>query len=276
MKKILIIGIIAVCVVGGYFFLRGDTEVGVDVKDRTVTGVVTQVSLEAVMFDGPALITIRDADELIHTIAVPSMGILLCPANSRIASPFDAEVGDRVSVRGSVDEEGRITPCASEDHFLTLTADVVNENAQFAFTYTKGREGLVLINTSGSTHIDFVSGVMLMDKREYELLQASTDAREGPPAITVSVYKNPKDLSPREWALENTLESNSKFAMGDITDVTLAGLQGVQYTADGLYPMDTIVTTHGAFILLLSGAYIDPNDGIKEAFNSILSSFRVW
>lgn len=85
----------------------------------TVEGEVTAVNTEQVSFDGPALVTVATENGE-ATVAVPSMGINLCAAKDAIADVFELSAGDRVTVRGSMDEEGRIVPCEDASHYLRV------------------------------------------------------------------------------------------------------------------------------------------------------------
>lgn len=88
-------------------------------SDDVIQGTVSSVDLEQVMVDGPAVITLETADDSTVEIRVPSMGRNLCLATD-LADPYQIEIGDTVEVNGTMDEEGAIVPCASEEHFLRV------------------------------------------------------------------------------------------------------------------------------------------------------------
>jgi hypothetical protein len=56
-------------------------------------------------------------------VAVPSMGINVCPAAEDIADPFTLTTGDYVLVRGEVDDFERIVPCGDSSHYLRVVVD---------------------------------------------------------------------------------------------------------------------------------------------------------
>lgn len=117
MNKIIWIVLVVLVAVSAYFYFSPEAEVD---TFATAEGTVSEVNLEGVAFDGPALVTIEDEDGKEHVIAVPSMGINLCAAVEDIDDVFALSVGDKVSVRGEVDEEGRIVPCADSSHYLRV------------------------------------------------------------------------------------------------------------------------------------------------------------
>lgn len=126
MQKILIwFGAIFAVIIIGFFVVnnyiynekQADFVVGETVSR---SGEVLAIDLEQVTFDGPVVITLESSDGEVSTIAVPSMGILLCPAhqNNNIGDAFLIKAGDMIDVRGEVSEDGSIVPCSSSDHYL--------------------------------------------------------------------------------------------------------------------------------------------------------------
>lgn len=86
----------------------------------TAEGTVTSVNLEAMMVDGPALITIDEEGGGEAVIAVPSMGLGLCAAKANIADVSTLRQGMSVEVRGTWTSEGEIVPCESPTHYLRV------------------------------------------------------------------------------------------------------------------------------------------------------------
>ena len=82
MKTVIGIGVLLIALVGGYFLLTL-TNTGELPEDKSVSGTVTNVNLDAIALDGPVLITLlTEAGE--EVIAVPSMGLPLCAAAVQI------------------------------------------------------------------------------------------------------------------------------------------------------------------------------------------------
>jgi hypothetical protein len=100
-----------------------DDDEGDEGEDRSVSGIVVSVNLDAIAFDGPAVVTVRTETEGNVEVNVPSFGINLCAAASSIADVYLLKAGDQVEVRGAVSEEGAIVPCESSEHYLRVVED---------------------------------------------------------------------------------------------------------------------------------------------------------
>jgi heat shock protein HslJ len=133
MQKILIwIGIIVIVMIIAFYAVnsyiynekQADFVIGETVSK---SGKVLAVDLEQVTFDGPVVLTLESGDGELSTIAIPSMGLPLCPAyqNNNIGDAFLMKAGDMIEVRGEVSEDGSIVPCSSPDHYLRPQAIVV-------------------------------------------------------------------------------------------------------------------------------------------------------
>lgn len=125
-KAIIIVIVVAVlAILAAYLFgPLGRTDRAPEVPaeagaDEVLSGTVASVDASGVAADGPYLIEVADENGAISTVAVPSMGILLCRTD-RIADIAALEAGTEVRVRGSADDEGRIVPCISENHYLEI------------------------------------------------------------------------------------------------------------------------------------------------------------
>lgn len=144
----------------------------------------------------------------------------------------------------------------------------------YAFSYRGGADGYVVLEPDGaSAHPDHLKTVVLMEKREYDALLASTDAREGPPTINISIYRNSENMWSGQWAAAHPSESNVGLAVAEPEEGTFAGANAVRYLVDGLYPTDTIVVAHGGFVYILSGSYLDATSAIRQDFEPFLNSF---
>jgi heat shock protein HslJ len=124
-KTLIVLVVVLVVLLGGLFLLSGfiyDEKQGDFVVGETVnaSGKILAVDTTGVAADGPVLITLEDSNKKVHTIAVPSMGLPLCPAykSNNIGDAFLMKAGDMIEVRGMVGEDGSIVPCESADHFL--------------------------------------------------------------------------------------------------------------------------------------------------------------
>jgi hypothetical protein len=115
--------IIAILILGYIFFLpKADVEENnIEIaQEGIVEGIISNIDLEGVVIDGPALVTVSTDGDGDKVVAVPSMGINLCAAAPNIVDIYTLSVGDIVSARGLLDEEGRIVPCNDESHYLRV------------------------------------------------------------------------------------------------------------------------------------------------------------
>lgn len=270
MKQIFALIIILLVLAGGYFLFGGSLNTEGPV---TKSGEITEVSLEQVALDGPALIIAMDENGEAFVIAVPSMGLPLCAAKDNIADVYSAGVGDLVNVSGKVDEEGRIVPCEDESHMLEITGFMKDAAFEFQFEYRKGPNGYITLEDSESTDADYVTGITLFNKAEYDELQESTEPREGPPAMHVRVYTNSENLDAAVWADEKQRESNIQLATGEPQEAIVGGANAVFYTVDGLYVTDTYVVTSGDHVYVIAGSYFEKDDTKYIDFHALVDSF---
>ena len=117
----------------------------------------------------------------------------------------------------------------------------------------------------------FEKAVVFMLKEDFAQLQSDVP-REGPPTISISVYKNEAGSAAREWAESHPQFSNVPLMIGESRDVRFGGAQGIRYMVDGLYPMDTVILAHDARIYIVSGAYLDENSLQRQDFGPLLDS----
>ena len=125
-KMLGIAAIVIILLVIAYYVMTSLTRVETlqDLPTETTSsefkGVVTSVNLEQIIADGPALIQFTTDAGTNLTIALPSMGSLLCAASDSVASAGSLEVGDRIEVQGDTSDEGYLGPCDDESHYLRV------------------------------------------------------------------------------------------------------------------------------------------------------------
>lgn len=238
-------------------------------------GEVVDMSDDDVMFDGSALLTIEAVTGDRYTIAVPSMGFLLCAAADSIATIDMISIGDEVQVLGTVDQEGRIVPCAAEEHYLKATGLVRDTNLGYQFSFPKGPDGYVVVRDDESISPDHLASTILYNQHEYEEFINATDAREAPAAMQVRVYSNKKQLLPAAWAASHQVESNIALALSEPEELVLGEAPSIRYLADGLYANDTYVVGRGKYIYVLMGARPDPESSIYQDFQLLVASFKL-
>jgi len=246
--------------------------------EKEISGVVTAVNREEIIFDGPVLIELETAVGEPFTIAVPSMGFLMCAAAPNIADVYDIVPGDKLSVRGTSDEAGKIVPCENPSHYLQVSGVYVDLEVGFRFEYPKGPDGY-LAKGEGFTfsdHPTFVSGVMLVNKNEDAVMEENTEPREGPPTIQFLAYENTEKQSPAVWADAHPRETNSnlRLSSSELQEISVGGAPAVQFVTDGLYAARVYVVTHGDYILVMRGEYLDTDSEIYRTFTNSIDTFE--
>ncbi len=239
-------------------------------------GNVMAINLEAMAVDGPGRVTIKTDIGKTHVIALPSMGILFCPALENVASPSSVEVGDRVKVKGERTDGGEIVPCADASHYFSVTGFVVDYDVAIGFPYHKGPGGYIIDkDISGmSTDPRFVTGYRFMLESDKTELENSTDAREGPPVILLRVYTNTDNLSPAIWAMRNNEESSIAMKLGETEEAVVGGANAIRYIADGLYGTETYVIAHGKHVYVFTANFIDNTSPMKRDMNTMLEALE--
>jgi hypothetical protein len=243
------------------------------VGDVTLTGVVTEVSTEQMMVDGPAVVTIISPVGEMHDILLPSMGRGFCAAGDNVAEVSYIKEGSVIEVRGHLVDDG-IVPCDSTTHYVRVFERVMSSQTGYEFRYRVAPAGYIPFSTEGmSIDPDFVSGIILMSEDESEELAATPDlAREYPPTMQVRVYQNTGDQSSRDWALSHPLESNIELAMSEPQVVMVGHSEALLYTSDGLYAASVYVVTNSDFVYVFTGAYIDSDSSIVKDFRDLIQS----
>lgn len=83
-----------------------------------LTGVVTQIDLAPMAFDGDALIEVQTERGASRTVRIPARE-RQCEAPTQAIVDVLA-VGDRVEVRGALGADGDVTPCAAPSHYIRI------------------------------------------------------------------------------------------------------------------------------------------------------------
>lgn len=97
----------------------------------------------------------------------------------------------------------------------------------------------------------------------------STEPREGPTGIAVTVFPNKENLSASDWVKNDT---NWTVANSGATPVVVNGNEGVSYTWSGLYEGRTVVLTKGDKAYVFSVTWLTPEDQIIKDFEMVLNS----
>lgn len=149
-----------------------------------------------------------------------------------------------------------------------------NEDVGIRFEYRTDPEGYYFDEPQpiALPHPNYVTQYILMLEKDREELSSATGPREGPPTITITIFKNPERMLPGAWVALNSALSNVGLLVGDIQEEVVGGANAVRYTVDGLYRADTVVVAHGGYIILISGSYLDEQSTIRKDFDPFVTS----
>lgn len=103
----------------------------------------------------------------------------------------------------------------------------------------------------------------------------------GPDRIQISIYKNPKKLSPKDWVIENKdapfIYSNYDYLSQDIETTFVDGRNAVKYSWFGLGGADSVVFTDekNGLIYMISANYINEKSTIRDDLRQVINSFSL-
>ncbi|NCN52766.1 hypothetical protein GW943_03105 [Candidatus Parcubacteria bacterium] len=148
--------------------------------------------------------------------------------------------------------------------------------AGLTFEYKTDPDGYVVDDLSafiGADDTSVLKVFRVINKREKVELENSEGGREGPPIITVMVFKNEMKLTASQWVDSETRFSNIQAALGEVDrDAVVGGANAVRYRSDGLYQNDNAVVAHGTYIYHFTGAFLEEDSVIHKDFKSLIDS----
>jgi hypothetical protein len=153
-----------------------------------------------------------------------------------------------------------------------------NEEDGIGFEYRKDPDGytLTLPDVPKDNPTLMRGRYVLTNTKAHEEFLASTDAREGPPTLSVTVFDNPDGLPVDVWVKEHEAVSNFNPATSKPFATTLGGQKGILYNADGLYASSNVVVSYNGKIYLLTGTYGERTDPIYRDFDSLTAFFSFF
>lgn len=151
---------------------------------------------------------------------------------------------------------------------------------ELAFDYLGGPDGYIIDDLSDfsseeSQTIEVVKMYRIMNKKEKFELENSEVAREGSPAIQVTVFRNDQNQSADVWIDSYPQFSNISLLLDEVSPTEIAGgVNAIRYRTDGLYVSDNVVVANGDFIYHFIGSYLEPDSFIHQDFKGIVDSVR--
>jgi hypothetical protein len=146
-----------------------------------------------------------------------------------------------------------------------------NSDLGLSFAYKISPDGYTLIeeNVSNVSDSSLEKYFTLFNTKQYQEFKSAKEAHDGPPVISVMIFKNPENMHADVWLKEHAFVAN--YREGSRLDkIDLGGSSGVTYHADGLYQNEVIVLENNYKIYLFSGAYNAPSDQIFGDFYHLM------
>jgi len=156
----------------------------------------------------------------------------------------------------------------------TTTETLASEEYGFSLPYRASPRGYVMVMPADAPEGDLLFFRSLFDAEEYAALEESEVPREGPPVITVSVYRNPMSRPAEEW-IRTTEASNFALAPQDeIGSVRIGETTYATYQYDGLYLTDAYVFVRDGYAYLFTAGFADAESSMREDLRTMLAGIE--
>lgn len=141
------------------------------------------------------------------------------------------------------------------------------------FQYPTGADGYILKEIDSlEAPADLVREIVLTRTEDADKNLPAEG--EGPPTLTLLVFKNTSKQWPQIWADQHVQYSNINLKIGEVSETTVGGANAIRYIADGLYASQNIVLAHGDYVYMISGMFIDKNSPLYSDFEPLVKSVR--
>ncbi len=150
------------------------------------------------------------------------------------------------------------------DDLETISLDRFHIMFQYSATY--------FATTSVSETLPYTVTLLEDIPENHHLSDTDQPPRDGPATISLTVYANPKHLSPSDWVMKNATTSNYSIRKNDGQSIKsfVAAHDAFQFSWSGLYEGESTVIVDGDFAYMFSVTYNSPSDTIRSDFNDIL------
>lgn len=105
---------------------------------------------------------------------------------------------------------------------------------------------------------------------DYKAIASGTwKGGEYPASVTISVFDNAQKRPLSAWKETN-------LSRGEDKTITVAGQEALSYASTGLYEADNVIfaSPDERYVIHIQGAYINPEDPMRQAYQEVLSSFK--
>ena len=151
-------------------------------------------------------------------------------------------------------------------------AEYINADLGLSFTYRQNPDGYVLIESDARSSDDSEKALTLFKRDDWEEFEASVEPREGPPGISLEVFRN-DSANTETWLMFHPV-SNYELRTGAVDEYVVDEQTGLMYEWDGLYRGKSFAVIVGENVYLFGVTYINSEDGMLADFNALLDSVR--
>jgi hypothetical protein len=215
---------------------------------------------------------------VVKTKTAPSTS---CEPNPVIAYDMTTVVSRSFASLCEVPPGWAIEVAASKDTQYSVNGDTMqrfrDERVGITTAYRESPEGYVLLSLPPQVRDSnaLTAAYSFIQQRDMVALAESRGPREGPQAITLHVYENPRALSLEAWIAEFAGTINYRSELGEARATRVAEQDARMFRGDGLYPSQTVVFMHRSFVIVVTGTFNSPEDRIYKDFLDIVGSIAL-
>lgn len=171
---------------------------------------------------------------------------------------------------------------ASKDAQYSAGSDTMqrfrDERVGITTAYRESPDGYVLLSLPPEVRDSsaLIAAYSFIQQRDMAALAESSGPREGPQAITLQVYENPRALSLTAWITEFAGTINYRSELGEARATRVAEQDARMFRGDGLYPSQTVVFMHRSFVVVITGTFNSAEDRIYKDFLDIVGSVALF
>ncbi len=204
-----------------------------------------------------------------------------CEPNPVVAYDMTTVVAQSFASTCEVPPGWAIEVLGNKDTQYTAGDDVMqrfrDERIGITTAYRYSPDGYVLLELPPQVRDStaLVTAYNFILQSDMRALAESTGPREGPRAITLHAYENPRGLSLDAWMAEFAGVINYRSELGEARSGRVVEQDARLFRGDGLYPSETVVFMHRSFGIVFTGTFDSPEDKIYKDFLNIVGSIAL-
>lgn len=109
-------------------------------------------------------------------------------------------------------------------------------------------------------------------KENRDVREGRSPGREGPTAITITLYQNDLDKLSAEDFIKNHIGSDYKLATSELVPTVKGNLQGIEYSTTGLYESNSFVVSTPKYVYKFSVTYMNGSERIISDFENMIKT----